>query len=114
MGVKVPFSRIMPVLNVIRGYYKDLTENLGACFKDCGFLELVPFLAQQQLDLEKLLENQLNQITAMLPAFGPERTQIWNVEWTELLHPFFKDIMRFDAVHATPARLTAVMAIANT
>ncbi len=34
---------------------------MGACFKDCGLLELVPFLAQQQLDLEKLLENRMNQ-----------------------------------------------------
>ena len=114
MGVEVPFSRITPVLNVVRGYYKDRTENLGTSFKECGLLELVPFLAQQQLDLDKLLENRLNQITAMLPASGPERAQIWNMEWTELLHPFFRDIMRFDAAHATPARLAAVMAIANT
>jgi len=60
------------------------------------------------------LGNRLNQTTAMLPASGPERAQIWNMEWMEFLHPFFRDIMRFDAAHATPARLAAVLAIANT
>ena len=106
------YSRLVPVLNVVRGHFQERVETLGAYMRRQDLGEVEDLLVKQRIDLEAFLLEQMNRISAKVANAGDDRARTWNTEWIEVLFPFFRDILGATAIRADPSRVAAARAVA--